>query len=112
MVLGLVVGSIATSITRPPTFDGPTYCQRVLDASGSAAACAAARLSCACVTGAPDDAARSRNDCGPSASCFAAPLHGGGPASACAGALLAVTDVIVAIATTNSAPATSSTTRL
>src|ERR1700704_501840 len=62
-VLGLVVGSIARSVTRPPTFDGPTNCQGELPAaSGSASACADARLTSARVTGSPEDAARSRND--------------------------------------------------
>src|SRR5262245_44728285 len=39
-VLGVVVGSIARSVTRPPMFDGPTNCQRESEASGSASACA------------------------------------------------------------------------
>src|SRR5262245_8166614 len=92
-------------------FDGPTNCQRVLVASGSASACAAARLICACVTGLSADAARSRNDCGPSDS-VVGPLHGAGAAAARTEAFLGVTDVVVATATTTSTPATSSTTRL
>src|SRR5262249_20998560 len=109
-VLGVVVGSTATSMTRPPTFVGPTNCQRVLPASGSDAAWAEARLTCASVTGPPTDDARSSIDCGLSDS-FIAPLHGTGPVSR-AGAFLGVTDVMVATTATTSTPLTSSTKRL
>src|SRR3954466_15941181 len=61
-VLGVVVGSIATSMTPPPTFVGPANCQRVLLASGSAAAWADACLTCASVTGPLTDDARSSID--------------------------------------------------
>ena len=80
-VLGLVVGSIARSVTRPATFAGPTNCQRDAPvASGSASACAAARWTCAAVTAWPDDASRSRNDCGPW-SASPAPFHAGAAAA-------------------------------
>src|SRR3954468_22218468 len=95
-VLGDVVGSIARSVTRPATLDGPTNCQReLLAASGSAAAWAAARLTCASVTGLPADAARSRNDWGPS-SASPAPFPAGGAAAPCAADRFAGTDVVVA----------------